>query len=51
MPLQCKAKNDKWLSVFGEMSVLNKHDDLKVYKHYKDIRNNGPHRGDFIYEQ
>jgi len=38
--------------VFGEMSILNKHDDLRVYKHYKDIQEAmGQYRGDFYYEQ
>ncbi len=38
--------------VFGEMRVLNKHDDRRVYKHYKDIQETlGQYRGDFIYEQ
>ena len=36
--MSATPETDKWLSVFGEMSVLNKHDDLKVYKHYKDIQ-------------
>ena len=38
--------------VFGEMSVLNKHDDHMVYKHYKDIQEAmGQYRGDFYYDQ
>ena len=38
--------------VFGEMSVLNKHDDHMVYKHYKDIQETmGQYRGDFHYDQ